>query len=240
MKKTKSFLQTRFSADVIEQAAAALRAQAPFAESRNPRLYLSVDIDGASWHHDSEAEFMADYRRSERGAVYQLELGAYGFRFQAAGTTTIVDVTAPQRREIESVFSVLEQAAPQFFVPGEASEADREDSEEVCVFIGHGHSNSWRDLKDHLHEKHGYRVVAYEIGARAGHTVRDVLESMLDESAIAFLVMTGEDLTADGALNPRLNVVHEAGLFQGRLGFERAIVLLEQGTNEFSNIHGIE
>ena len=36
-----------------------------------------------------------------------------------------------------------------------------------------------------------------------------------------------------------MNVVHEAGLFQGRLGFEKAIILLEQGCEEFSNIHGL-
>ena len=57
---------------------------------------------------------------------------------------------------------------------------------------------------------------------------------------MAFLVMTGEDQTDSGELHPRLNVVHEVGLFQGRLGFHRAIVLLEEGTSEFSNIHGIE
>lgn len=31
----------------------------------------------------------------------------------------------------------------------------------------------------------------------------------------------------------------ELGLFQGKLGFARAVVLLEEGTEEFSNIHGI-
>lgn len=36
-----------------------------------------------------------------------------------------------------------------------------------------------------------------------------------------------------------LNVVHEAGLFQGRLGFTKAIVLLEEGCEEFSNIQGL-
>ena len=36
-----------------------------------------------------------------------------------------------------------------------------------------------------------------------------------------------------------MNVVHEVGLFQGRLGFEKAIVLLEDGCEEFSNISGI-
>jgi len=30
------------------------------------------------------------------------------------------------------------------------------------------------------------------------------------------------------------------GLFQGRLGFSRAIVLLEDGVEEFSNLHGIQ
>lgn len=106
--------------------------------------------------------------------------------------------------------------------------------------MGHGHSESWKELRDHLRDKHGFEIEGYEIGARAGHTIRDVLERMLARSSIAFLIMTGEDLTASGELNPRLNVVHEAGLFQGRLGFNRAIVLLEDGTTEFSNIHGVE
>ncbi len=35
------------------------------------------------------------------------------------------------------------------------------------------------------------------------------------------------------------NVIHEAGLFQGRLGFERTIILLEEGCEEFSNIQGL-
>ena len=62
---------------------------------------------------------------------------------------------------------------------------------------------------------------------------------MLDAAAIAFLVLTGEDEARDGAMQARMNVVHEAGLFQGRLGFTRAIVMLEEGCQEFSNIEGL-
>jgi predicted nucleotide-binding protein len=36
-----------------------------------------------------------------------------------------------------------------------------------------------------------------------------------------------------------MNVIHEVGLFQGRLGFTRAIVLVEEGCQEFSNIQGL-
>lgn len=48
--------------------------------------------------------------------------------------------------------------------------------------------------------------------------------------------MTVEDKPADGGMQARMNVIHEVGLFQGRLDFEKAIVLLEEGCEEFSNI----
>ena len=70
--------------------------------------------------------------------------------------------------------------------------------------------------------------------------MRDILESMLDRAAMAFLIMTGEDETADGKLRARQNVIHEIGLFQGRLGFSHAIVLHEDGAEPFSNLAGIE
>jgi len=51
--------------------------------------------------------------------------------------------------------------------------------------------------------------------------------------------MTTEDVTSDGRFNARLNVIHEAGLFQGRIGFDKAIILLENGCDEFSNLQGL-
>jgi predicted nucleotide-binding protein len=62
---------------------------------------------------------------------------------------------------------------------------------------------------------------------------------MLDAAAIAFLILTAEDEMADGKIQARMNVIHEAGLFQGRLGFSRAIIVLEEGCEEFSNIQGL-
>lgn len=73
----------------------------------------------------------------------------------------------------------------------------------------------------------------------AGLATKERLVKMLDDASFAFIVMTAEDEHADGTKHARENVVHEAGLFQGRLGFERALVLLEEGCEEFSNIEGI-
>lgn len=51
--------------------------------------------------------------------------------------------------------------------------------------------------------------------------------------------MTAEDEQASGKVHARMNVIHEVGLFQGRLGFERAIIMLEEGCEEFSNVHDL-
>lgn len=107
------------------------------------------------------------------------------------------------------------------------------------VFIGHGRSYVWRDLKDFVQDRLGLPWDEFNRVPVAGVTNIARLSEMLDASAVAFLVMTAEDEMADGAHQARMNVVHEAGLFQGRLGFTKAIVLLEEGCDEFSNIQGL-
>jgi predicted nucleotide-binding protein len=107
------------------------------------------------------------------------------------------------------------------------------------VFIGHGRSFAWRDLKDFVNERLHLPWDEFNRVPIAGVTNITRLAQMLDQSCIAFLVMTSEDEQADGNQHARMNVIHEVGLFQGRLGFERAIVLLEDGCEEFSNIQGL-
>lgn len=107
------------------------------------------------------------------------------------------------------------------------------------VFIGHGHSPVWRELKDFLEDQLGLEVEEFNRVSTAGVSIANRLMSMLNSTTIAFLVMTGEDEQSHGELRPRENVVHEAGLFQGRLGFERAIILLEDGCTKFSNNTGL-
>lgn len=107
------------------------------------------------------------------------------------------------------------------------------------VFIGHGRSLLWRELKDFVGERLGLPYDEFNRVPVAGVTNVARLSEMLEAASIAFLVMTAEDEMADGGLHARMNVIHEAGLFQGRLGFGRAIVLLEEGCAEFSNIQGL-
>jgi predicted nucleotide-binding protein len=108
------------------------------------------------------------------------------------------------------------------------------------VFIGHGRSEEWRKFYMFLQDDHSLNVREFNSGSSpAGISITDHLQSMLDQADFAFLILTGDDLQATGELNPRLNVVHEAGLFQGRLGFQKAILFLEEGCQGFSNLHGV-
>lgn len=107
------------------------------------------------------------------------------------------------------------------------------------IFIGHGRSPVWRELKDFLADRLSLQWDEFNRDSVAGIATTDRLVQMLDNASFAFLVMTAEDEHADATRHARANVVHEVGLFQGRLGMRRAIVLLEEGCHEFSNIHGL-
>lgn len=107
------------------------------------------------------------------------------------------------------------------------------------VFVGHGRSLLWRELKDFVKDRLGLPFDEFNRVPVAGVTNTARLIEMLDAAAIAFLVMTAEDETNEGKIQARMNVIHEVGLFQGRLGFTKAIIMLEDGCDEFSNVQGL-
>ncbi|MDO9538296.1 MAG: nucleotide-binding protein [Thermoplasmata archaeon] len=208
--------------------------------SRRISREMSIRRLDETWKYDSEDEFFGDYRKYAPGTTasyfhYKRSLIFDWFEVESvSGMDSRVSVRFHldngSRSAIERVFDVFETDAEKSKLPYELIVKPK-------IFIGHGRSSLWRDL---VNDKHSYEVVAYEVGSRTGHAIRDILEDMLATSSFAILVMTAEDQTADGQFRARQNVVHETGLFQGRLGFNRAIVLLEDGVEEFSNIHGIE
>ena len=107
------------------------------------------------------------------------------------------------------------------------------------VFIGHGRSHEWKDLRRFLVDRLRLDCVDFNSEPVAGYSTKDRLQEILESAVFAFLVMTGEDEQSDGTMRARENVVHEVGLFQGRLGFAKAIILLEEGCSRFSNIDGL-
>ena len=107
------------------------------------------------------------------------------------------------------------------------------------VFIGHGRSLQWLRLKSFLSERLSLDCDEFNVEPTPGIHTTDRLEIMLSQAGMALLVMTAEDIHADGTVHARENVVHEVGLFQGRIGSRRAIVMLEEGCAKFSNLDGL-
>ena len=61
-----------------------------------------------------------------------------------------------------------------------------------------------------------------------------------DRASFAVIVLTAEDVTASGEVRGRQNVIHEAGLCQGKLGFDRVVILKQEGVAEPSNLAGLQ
>lgn len=236
MRKDKEYFETRFAADVLRDAMQVTRGRAEQAKVEVGGTLLKVEHDDSTWSYDTVDEFFADFRKYSGYASFNVYGNGFDLSVSFTPRKASVSMKAPTRADVEAVFEVFEKYAAQSKLPPQPLPPPRM----PIVFIGHGRSQAWRDLKDHLHDKHGIPIEAYETGARAGHTIRDILEEMVGKSSFAILVMTGEDEQVDGALRARQNVIHEAGLFQGRLGFSRAILLLEDGVDEFSNVAGVQ
>jgi len=108
------------------------------------------------------------------------------------------------------------------------------------VFLGHGNNPLWAKVQLHLSEDLHLGVEAWESDPRAGRHSLDVLNGLLVSATFAVIVATGEDLTAAGEVRARQNVVHEIGLFQGRLGFQKVALLEQSGIEGFSNLAGLQ
>lgn len=251
--KRVDFPRVMFPRAVIEEVAATLLAAANDRPSNAPEeviedevttvryLSMMVRLSNIEWRFDDPEEFLAavDAEHDSYSCIFQVgkdydqEVTIHKFAHM-----TSVSVSMPTRGLVERVAAPFHRAAVQWFVPEPVEEVIP--APKPVVFIGHGGSPLWREVKDHLADLHGYEVVAYETGARVGHAIRDVLDTMLLKSSFAILVMTAEDEQADETIRARQNVVHEAGLFQGRLGFPRVAILCEEGVDLFSNVAGIQ
>jgi predicted nucleotide-binding protein len=110
------------------------------------------------------------------------------------------------------------------------------------VFVGHGRSDVWKEVASFLADL-GLPVHEFNSEPTAGQATSARLEELLSSCAFAVLVMTGDDYRLNrrgqGGHYARQNLIHEIGLFQGRLGFGKAIVLKQRGVEEFSNIAGL-
>ena len=256
MERSVTVSRTKFNPETIRRACDTIVGLTP-ASDRNdkPSRIMSVSVRGVTWRHDDLAEFFNDYRDDCSDAHFYFNAAVLASKYTLSvqwhrGTAvggwgfgrpyTLLEIVAPLRAELLKVAAVFDDAPEVGAIPEPEKPPQGPWQKSVTVFIGHGRDESWRTLSDSLEKKHLFRTEAFEFGANAGHVTRSILERLLQDSSFALLVMTAENPDPAGLMHARDNVIHEAGLFQGHLGFDRALVVLEDGCEEFSNIHGVQ
>ncbi|MDR6158620.1 putative nucleotide-binding protein [Chryseobacterium sp. SLBN-27] len=108
------------------------------------------------------------------------------------------------------------------------------------IFIGHGRSKLYARLQLFLKEDLNIDSFTFESESRTGESIIQILEEFLENSNFAILILTAEDETLEGKLRARQNVIHECGLFQGKLGFNNVVLLKQHETEELTNLAGLQ
>ena len=107
------------------------------------------------------------------------------------------------------------------------------------IFISHGRSVEWYKVQAYIEKDLNIPTLELTQEPNLGRTVLQKLNEEADKCSVAVIVMTGDDMTADGEIRARENVMHEIGFFQGKYGLSNVFLLHEAGVNIPSNIHGL-
>jgi sugar/nucleoside kinase (ribokinase family) len=107
------------------------------------------------------------------------------------------------------------------------------------VFIVHDEGPHWQTVKDFLAEV--CRLPAYELESSQlnGDEVAELLRRQLARCSFAVCLLSARKTTPGTRAQADQNLVYQAGIFQGRYGFGRVALLVEEGCDTFSNIAGL-
>lgn len=120
-------------------------------------------------------------------------------------------------------------ATKEFIRVIESFETDIDQIKKDLIFIGHGKSATWHELRDFIESRLGLPWEAFDRDRLVGLNISEQMQKILNRSAFAFIVLTGSDCQQNGSVCDY--IIHEIGLCQGRLGLNKVIILIESGVD---------
>jgi predicted nucleotide-binding protein len=203
--------------------------------------YEQLRIVYSKWDDYNVMLLTKMFTNRELADEYDRSLGAYAISthwvdsYQSFSRTFTSSLT-----RLESIMSRLELIPVADTVQAHPQPVAMKEVKPSSVFIGHGRSKLWARVKTFLYDDHALSSFSFESESHVGESIVPILEGFLEKATFAIVILTAEDETAEGKSRARQNVIHEAGLFQGKLGFKKAVLLRQEGLDDFSNVDGLQ
>ncbi|MFI5914349.1 PfkB family carbohydrate kinase [Dactylosporangium sp. NPDC051541] len=106
------------------------------------------------------------------------------------------------------------------------------------VFLSHDGTPPSLEVREFLASDCG--LVVFELDrSELRKPIADAMRVILNKCSFAVCVLTSDAATSDGHGRADQDVVHQTGVFQGRYGFGRVAMLVEDGCEVFSNAAGL-
>lgn len=206
-------------------------------------------------HHDAVTDFKSQYTSHIRNFLqdatgtetyFSDDFGEYTVWTSPVDREFVIPIRSQLQHLYESLaryeMSELDTGVTESVVPPREATVTRSNkvAKPPAIFVGHGHGDLYLRVVTYLTRRLNLEVDYFEDEVRAGYTNLEVVQNMLNKASFAVVVATADDATDEGKIRARQNVVHEIGLFQGKLGFRKVAVLRQNGTEEFSNLAGYQ
>jgi hypothetical protein len=167
VKAIKHYERVAFDRETIRKIVAEFRAV-------NPRMVFNqMTLSHASevWTYDSFEEFLAEISDKNTielnlrvpGEDDNLWLNTFGSAADGFNFSSSISITSPNRETILRIRNLATAEGDRLFIPVPPKPVKPVEAiapVKPKVFIGHGHSAAWRDLKDHLQDKHQIEAIA--------------------------------------------------------------------------------
>jgi sugar/nucleoside kinase (ribokinase family) len=156
----------------------------------------------------------------ELGAFVGLSLARYKMRAPAAdGHRELPDLSKGFLQQTEVLAGAVEQPS--------------------AVFLVHNANPQSEEVRRFIEQDCGLRTFELSTSELGEHNLALLMDQHLDRCSFAVCLLGADGGTPGGRVPADQNLVHQAGIFQGRYGFGRVAILAEQGCDTFSNIAGL-
>lgn len=111
MKKSKSYKNTRFAPDTIQQAQKILERFLHSSKRREYYTVRQVTSGDETWNYDSDSEFFAEYTKTKGNSIFTKSFTSFTLDLFITEKETKVTVDAKKRDQIEAIFNVFDNVA---------------------------------------------------------------------------------------------------------------------------------